>query len=283
MEDNSIDLLLKPREKSSAFFHINIPEELDENLVYESELEVQGPGGARKSVKLEYGGNYATYTREEAASRIEQSEKEDNDENNIALSCSPDKEVFYIYENSGTISCNLINNEDRTFKDLVICFEEDCKNISLSGNEEKKISFQFNLKEKERESFVTLENHEVSRYSYFDLNIITSADVKITDLEYPKAVDYRENGEVKFTLVPNSKVNFVEVKVGDKKVFSKDELKFRNDFVVPFDGDFFFFRDPYIEVEYKDLNDKEHIVREAINIDIINAPWYAKIMRIFSF
>ena len=283
VEDNSLDLLLKPHEEATGFFHIEVPKDLNKDLVYESELEVEGYGGLRDSVKLEYGEHYTIYTKEEAVSRMSQSEREDGEGNNLEIFCSPGKEVYYTYEDKGLILCEVSNPEDVVFKDLKICFETDCKDLTILGNEQRKVEFEFYLKEKKREAVVTLESNEVSRSSYFDLNILADANVQIVNLEYPKTVDYRGEGEVKFTLVPNSKVNSVEVSVGNKRVFSKEELRFRNDFVVPFDGDFFFFREPYIEVIYKDVNNKEHIIREVVNIDIMNVPWYAKIMRMFSF
>ena len=283
IEDNSIDILLKPNENTIAFFHIYVPEELEKNLVYESELEVEGPGGIKRSVNLNYGESYNIYTKEEAQARIEQIQKEEEGNIKIEMSCSPEKEVYYTYEDKGVVVCSLINKEDMDFKGIKLCFEDDCKDIDLLNSEEKIVKFDFNLEQKDRESFVRLEDHNLSRSSYFNFNVLTDADVRVVDLEYPKTLDYRSNGEVKFSLDPNSKVNSVEVKVGGKKVFMKEELAFRNDFLVPFDGDFFYFKNPYIEITYNDINGKEHIVREVINIEITSIPWYAKVMKIFNF
>jgi len=283
VDDNSVDILLKPNEISTVFFHIYVPEKLEKNLVYESELEVEGPGGIKRSVNLNYGESYNIYTKEEALARIEQIKKEEEGNIKIVMSCNPEKDVYYTYEDKGVVVCNLISKDDTDFKGIKLCFEDDCKDIDLLKSEEKTVKFDFNLEQKNGESFVSLVDHNLSRSSYFNVNILTDADVRVVDLEYPKTVDYRNNGEVKFSLDPNSKVNSVEVKVGGKKVFMKDELAFRNDFLVPFDGDFFYFKNPYIEVKYKDINGKEHIVREVINIEITGIPWYARVMKIFNF
>ncbi len=281
IKKNSIELLLKPNSKESALFLVDVPKDLKGGFVYESELEVKDSYGNNQSIKLEYGENYEVYSNEEAESKVEQLEEETI--SNIELICNPSRETYYTYEGQGEIHCTVKNNDKNSFFGLDLCFENDCKKIDISSSEEKAIDFIFDLKEERKEGIVNLKGENLLQRSYFDLKILNDASVGIIDIKHPSTVKYKESAELKFILSPNTEVKSVYAKVGNKEVFSQETLKFKSDFVVPFNGDFFYYNEPVIEIIYKDVSGKDYSVKENLPITIVDVPWYAGILRILRF
>src|SRR3989344_5220676 len=278
VKDNTIGFLLRPNSKESALFLVDIPQELNEGFIYDSELEVKDSYEHKQSVKLEYGKNYDVYTSEEAQYKIERIEEEHI--GNIELTCSPSREIYYAYEEQGIIHCTVKNNDKTSFSNLELCFESDCKNIDILPSEEKTADFTFDLKKEMKEGIVTLKGENLLQRSYFDLKILNNSSINIISLDYPSTINYKESAELKFSLEPNSEVKSIYAKVGDKEVFSQETLKFKSDFVVPFSGNFFYFNEPVIEINYKDVNGKYYTVREELSITVVDTPWYAWISKI---
>ena len=281
VKDNTIGLLLRPNSKESALFLVDIPQELNDGFIYDSELEVKDSYEHKQSVKLEYGKNYDVYTSEEAQSKIERVEEEHI--GNIELTCNPFRETYYAYEEQGDIRCTVKSNDKTSFSNLELCFENDCKNIDLLPSEEKTVDFTFGLKDEMKEGIVTLKGENLLQRSYFDLKILNNSSINIINLDYPSTIKYKESAELKFSLEPNSEVKSIYAKVGDKEVFSQETLKFKSDFVVPFSGNFFYFNEPVIEINYKDVNGKYYTVREELSITVVDTPWYAWISKILRF
>ena len=281
VKDNTIGFLLRPNSKESALFLVDIPQELNDGFIYDSELEVKDSYEHKQSVKLEYGKNYDVYTSEEAQYKIERIEEEHI--GNIELTCSPSREIYYAYEEQGIIHCTVKNNDKTSFSNLELCFESDCKNIDILPSEEKTADFTFDLKKEMKEGIVTLKGENLLQRSYFDLKILNNSSINIISLDYPSTINYKESAELKFSLEPNSEVKSIYAKVGDKEVFSQETLKFKSDFVVPFSGNFFYFNEPVIEINYKDVNGKYYTVREELSITVVDTPWYAWISKILRF
>lgn len=281
IEKNNIEFLLKPNSKESALFFIDVPKDLKSGFAYESELEVKDSYGHNQSIKLEYGENYEVYSSEEAESKAEQLKEETT--SNIELICNPSRETYYTYEGQGEVHCTIKNKDKTSFFSLELCFENDCKKIDILSSEEKSADFLFDLKEERKEGIVNLKGENLSQRSYFDLKILNDVSVKIINIEYPSNVKYKEGAEFKLSLDPNTEVKSVYVKVGNKEIFSQETLKFKSDFVVPFNGDFFYYNEPVIEIIYKDRSGKDYSVKENLSITIIDVPWYAGIVKLFKF
>lgn len=281
IEKNTIELLLKPNGKESVLFLIDVPQDLKEGFTYESELEVKDSYNHKQSVKLEYGKNYETYTSEEAEFKAEQVKEESI--SGVELICNPSSKTYFIYEKQGTINCNIKNNDKSSFTNLDICFENDCKKLDILSSEEKNIEFVFELKDDIKEGIVVLSGNGLLQRSYFDLKILSDSNVKITNLEYPSSINYKENAELKFSLEPNAEIKSVYAKVGNKDVFSQENMKFKSDFIVPFNGDFFYYNEPIIEISYKDMNGKEYSIKENLSIAVVDTPWYAWIAKFLRF
>lgn len=281
LKKNSIELLLKPGSKESVLFLVDVPKDLKTGFAYESVLEVKDSYGHNQSVKLEYGENYDVYTNEEAESKTEQLEEETT--SNIELICNPSSETYYTYEGQGAIHCTIKNKDKNSFFGLDLCFENDCKKIDISPSEEKAANFTFDLKEERKEGIVTLKGENLLQRSYFDLKVLNDSNVNIINLDYPSTIKYKENAELKFSLSPNTEVKSVYAKVGNKEVFFQEYLKFKSDFVVPFNGNFFYYNKPVIDVIYKDVNGKDYSVKQDLSITVVDVPWYAWIAKLLRF
>jgi len=281
VKKNSIELLLKPNSKESVLFLVDIPKDLKTGFAYESVLEVKDSYGHNQSIKLEYGENYDVYTNEGTESKAEQLEEETT--NNVELICNPSHETYYINEGQGEIHCIIKNKDEASFFDLDLCFENNCKKIDILPSEEKSADFTFDLREERKEGIVTLKGENLLQRNYFDLKVLNGPNVDLINLDYPHTINYNENAEIKFSLSSNTEVKSVYTKIGNKDVFSQETLKFNSDFVVPFNGDFFYYNEPVIEITYKDMNGKDYSVKEDLSILVVDAPWYAWIAKLLRF
>src|SRR3989344_5623410 len=156
--------------------------------------------------------------------------------------------------------------------------EETTNNVELICNPSHETYY---INEGQCEIHCIIKNKDEA--SFFDLKVLNGPNVDLINLDYPHTINYNENAEIKFSLSSNTDVKSVYTKIGNKDVFSQETLKFNSDFVVPFNGDFFYYNEPVIEITYKDMNGKDYSVKEDLSILVVDAPWYAWIAKLLRF
>jgi len=283
IEDNRRSVLLKPGQKKNVFFLIEVPDGLKDNYLYTSEIIVKTNFGNEAKGLLEYATNYnVKLSKEEAEKRINELLEDDNEAfGEVRFNCASEKNVYYEYEDNGGINCKARNMGTKNFNDMKICLDNDCKDFSLRVSEEREFSFAFNLDKIKNSFVIVLTGEGLVKHSYVDITVIEKPDVSFNDLSYPGEINYKDSGVINFTLNSKDIVNGLDVFISGKNVFHIDSFSDANEFNVPFDGSFFMSRKPGLKISYFDRNGVFYEKEEILNINVVNAPWYADVIKFF--
>ena len=280
LEDNSKLLLLPPGGKQSVFYVIPTPGDVDENLLYTSELEVVNSFNDKASALLKYAAIYDTeITLEQAEKKI--SSLGNGNGGPVSLTCISLKDVYYLYEQDGRITCSVQNTGTKQIDSLELCFRDLCKTFSLPLSGEEKFEFAFDLEEQMNELAVHLQGDDLSQYSYIPLKILDKPSLTLDDLEIPSRLSYKDEGEIIFNLRSGTKVNDLVISIEGDTLFTLDSFINVHSFKIPFQGSFFYKREPLLTITYTDANGQMYEVEQALEIEITDAPWYAGIIAFF--
>ena len=191
---------------------------------------------------------------------------------NVLLNCLPDKNEFYYYENA-KLNCEVKNTGNVFLENLDVCFENKCSKIDLGISQSKNLTFDIGNSVGYRESDVTLRNELVSKSSHIDLKVYDEPKIDIENLEFPLNVSRNDNFTVYFTLAKKSQSNPANVVIAFsgnnfKKTWNINELNENEKFVLNFEGGQLKYglNDFAINVDYKDLNGKQHSASKQFSI-----------------
>ncbi len=282
IENKEEVILLKPFQVKNLFFIIEIPEDLEINYVYTSSVEVSDNFQNSDSEEIKFGEQYDVVSFEEANSKILKLQEEDEKiySANIETECSKDKEFYYKYENI-YLSCNFKNIGNVILDNLDLCYLDQCEKVNLDIGEEMHLDIDLKATDVEKELLIELDNENVAKNVFFDLNILKDPNLTITSIDYPENVDYSGDYKISFVLNSDSEIKDVVIKLGDDKVFDIPSLKDSNDFSIDFKGDKFYNKEQDLSISYKDLNDNPYSINQEININVNNIPFYVKYYWIF--
>ncbi len=277
-EDNTRQILLKPFEKKSLFWNIQIPSDTDAGFIYKANVEFLDFFGSVGSSQITYGDQYEVYSEEDANRKLSQLEiaEEKTYNSDVELICES-KERYYLYENKGDVSCNIKNRGNTNLKDLEVCLDVNCKKIDLQIQDNKNISFEFNLDLKTKELAIKAENEEISKYAYLPLQILQSPTVQIKNINYPNEIDYNKQDKIKFFLDTDASLKDLRILLNNKEIFNIPLLEKGANFTIPFKGEEFYKKQGKIEFNYLDENNKPYELEEGIPIKVLNPPWYANL------
>ena len=276
VSDNFKSVLLKPNEKKNVYWIIKVPENLDDQYLYTSKIEILDFFGDISESDVEYANKYTYYSLEESQEKVYQLELENrNSESSIDLFCSPDKARYYSYENA-TLVCRISNDERKSYQ-FDVCFMEDCRNIIINPDEKKEVMFGIRLQEGNYEYHARMSDNELVKSSYFDVNVIKTPKLNINNIDYPPIIGYRDSAELKFDLSTESPAKNLMIKINDQELFAFDTYVGSENFVVPFNGKYFYGKDSGLIFEYEDSNGKKYDQKQDIIIKITDVPFYVRI------
>jgi len=276
IENNIKHILLKPNEKKKVYWIMNIPNNLDEQYIYTSKIEILDFFGSISESEVEYANKYSYYSLEEAEEKVHQLELENrNPESSLDLFCSPNKLKYYPYENA-TLICKITNNEQESYH-FSLCFEEGCEDVIIHPLEKKEFNFDLYLEVGTKEHHAQLLNSIIIKNSYFDLDVIEIPKIKIENLDHPNEVRYKDSGEIKFDVSTESPAKKLVIRINKKKLFTFDVYEGKENFVLPFDGKYFYKKSAKLSFEYEDDNGRKYSQEQEIKINVTNAPFYIAI------
>ena len=281
VEDNERDVLLKPGEKKSVFFLIEVPKDLKKNFLYTSDIEVKHSFGGKAADVLEYAQIYdAGLSREEAAQKILELSVESREEKagEVQLSCTPEKSVYYVYESGGRLNCQMKNLGVVNLQDLKICFLKQCEEFGLLLREERFFNFTFDLNSSVRELKVHVGGDGLGKYAYAGVQILERPGIVVEELSYPREVGYREDAAVMFSLSSRDEIQNIHVRVSGQDVFQLLAFSRIHQFRIPFEGSFFYGKQPHLQVTYEDRNGAVYEYEQALDIKLVDVPWWARMV-----
>src|SRR3989344_4440299 len=284
IEDNERIVLLKPREKRNVFFLIDVPGDLKQNVMYTSEIKVKTSTEDYDEDVLEYSGVYDFgLNKKEAEDKIGELSKEEvkSYSKDVEIKCSSGKDVYYVYELSGNITCEIRNIGNKNLDNLHTCFLDDCRNIDLTVAEKKELLFIFNISKAKNELQVIVQGDGITRNVYAPVKILERPGIKVTGLSYPKTINYNDEGKINFVLSSRDEIENLKIFIDGQEVFTIEKFVNVNEFNIPFQGDFFLGKEKKLKVTYEDRNEAVYEYSEDLDITIEDVPWYARILNFF--
>ncbi|MBR9690581.1 hypothetical protein GOV08_02750, partial [Candidatus Woesearchaeota archaeon] len=203
LDDYEKPLILKPWEKKSVFWRVQIPKELNNNYVYTfpAILTTQ----RNQTIKADFSSE-SGWTQLNLDMLDEIIEENDIGKGTDALSffCITEKNEVKLNEKM-IFTCKLANNQRMVLSGLNVCLENDCKLTSLNPGEEKELFFEKSFdKESGNIVVITAKNDEISKAYYTSIMVLDTPKLKIENMNFPKFVNYNDEFAVNFTIFKSS-------------------------------------------------------------------------------
>lgn len=262
---NTKSLLLEPGEEKSAFWIVEVPENIDSSFLYTTIIEVQTMYGGYAQTDFSYAASYEDVTLDDAetiiSSLVIDEEKPYLDD--VGLDCSLDKENYY-QKDSALLTCSLEGN----LQGVEVCFSERC----FAAEEE--LQWAIDLQEySSQRLMVSAERNGEARYAYFDLHIVKIPNLRIEHIE-PQAFDFADTEEFTFTLATDSPIENIFLTIDNVGTFSLNTLEGEKDITTNIEGKSLATGEMIFFMEYTDALGKEYTSEQRETIHIENVPWY---------
>jgi hypothetical protein len=281
VENNRRPILLKPNQKKSSFWIVQVPKDLRPNYLYTAELEVKDMFEKRATSILEFSNDYEIITKKEAEEMVAELEikEEKSYSEEVFFSCEQEKEYYYDIEDPKII-CEIKNIGNTFLPGTRVCLEEDCVTKDLMIGVKEMISFE-NLPDKDI-LIITLQVNEINLLKEINPKIFIEPDVLITGVQYPKEVFYGEEFDFSFVLSSIAEINNIEIEIEglEKLTIVKDQKA--ETVIIKTNSKSFITGDINIKLKYNDEFDRKFSTEKTFEITILNMPWYARFFSFFA-
>lgn len=278
-DDVSKPVLLAPGESTSVFWTVIIPEDVDPETVYTTEIEVYSPFGGTAENTIKFADSYEVVSKTWADDITETvSKREDKGYfPNLEWKCALDKDAYY-QEEIATLTCKAKNIGNMKLDNIKFCLKDQCNTRNLDKGAEETIEWKLLLKdEKSGKLMAIAESESLIRYSYPSIKIVLDPEVDVINLNQ-QPVAYNEQGQLTFTI--NSQdyaknINIMINKVGDIEL---KELEGGYDVIANYPGKAFYNGRIDIFIKYQDELGKEYTNHQTFNAVVTELPWYVQLL-----
>ncbi|MAE13307.1 hypothetical protein CMO92_01970 [Candidatus Woesearchaeota archaeon] len=264
-EDLNKVILLRPKQKKSVSWKLNVPNKLEEGYVYTFPLEIHDSRGGIAKTSFTSQKSFTVFG-ESYVDQIMLTQKTDdfplNDD--VSLDCALIDDKLYANQET-TLTCTLLNNGKEQLKNIDFCITEECETLNLKPNEpyEKTVT----IKESEegvKTLLSTATRNDLSKSDYVVLSVLDQPQLTIQDIIAPETLNFRGQKEIAFTLSKISQSNPQNVRILlDHKNIQKDyyfpEFDRDNTFRIMLKGDVLHLKQNQftITAKWTDLNNKQ--------------------------
>ena len=280
------DVLLQPNQEENIYWLVKVSEDLNNNFMYTFPISITSTRGVEALTSFQSNINYQYYSLQEMSRTVNELKEEERlvYSKNIDIDCSVEKNRFYVYESTNAI-CDFRNSGNIMLKDLKACFEEDCREFTLGISRVERVIFPIEPTHSgEFEVSVSVRNNQVSKTAVLQYVVLDLPSVNVTDLVFPKDVEYNGKYELKFVVKKNSTSvpENISVVVESKlpKVFRFNNLEEERSFVFGFSGGDLDYgvNNIKIKVLFYDANNKEYVYEENVSISLTKATFIQRIV-----
>jgi transglutaminase-like putative cysteine protease len=290
-EDFIKNVLLKPNEKKSIFWVVELKGGLKKNFIYTFPTTISTLRGSEDSTSFKSKKGDITYSFEEINSILNQKkeEKEKIYSRDVKIDCEIDQKELYSYEKA-LVECKIKNIGNTILKNLNICFESECSKDDLGIVQEK--NFNYSVEKSvtgNQESVFKVISSDVSKAEYIEYNVLDKPEIKINEIETPDEVEYKDNFKISFLLSKesNSVPENVEVIVSQnnfEQAWTVKELPENRKFVINLLGKNLKknVNEFNIVVKYEDVNGKNYETKETFNVELINVNFIQNVLLVLN-
>src|SRR3990167_7157174 len=215
-EKNVKQVLIKPKSRTDVFWLIKVPDNIDSDYLYTSDIEVKESFGARATTSLDYSASYKVVKLKESEDIIQSYTKisKKTFSEFISMKCASDKKYYFKYE-LGSISCIIKNKTDDKLN-ADICVLDSCKKLNLASQEDSMVNFDINFNQLNSQTIIITANVQGKNVNDFvNLKIYDKPILHIDNIEYPELINYDDQIELSFHLSSSPAVSNVEIEIND--------------------------------------------------------------------
>jgi len=281
ISDNQKPILLKPSQKSSEFWIVQVPGDLNPGYIYTSEIEVKDLFGEKSNAELNFASNYDVMTKDEATDMInELQEKESKTySEEVSLTCNPEKKYYYDFENPKII-CEVKNIGNKLLNGVSICLNDNCQTKDLLIGNKVEVIFEEVPKESKLDIELTKDN--ISLISEVNLVLLSEPDLIITGLQSPNTIEYGKDFNLSFVLSSEATVKDIKIQISGLQPIDLEKEEKATTVLIQTNSKNFLSGKIDIKISFKDEFDRDFKIEKVGEITVTNMPWYAKIVAFFS-
>ncbi|MBW2981004.1 transglutaminase-like domain-containing protein [Candidatus Woesearchaeota archaeon] len=275
------NVLLKPNERRKVYWTISIPDDLRETSIYTFPFVIWSSKNFTAQTSFKSSLLEKVYSLKEIQDIRAQKEVEETKtySRNVDLSCSINKEEFYLEDNA-LVVCSVKNTGNVLLEDVRLCGDDDCGlfdlGISQIGYKEFRVS---SSSVGGAEFVVKAENPDISKATYIKYTVLDKPAISIEDLNHPNSVSYGDEFSIEFLLNKKSlstpKDVIVELYHGNiPKSWRMDKLNAESAFKVNLDSrDLGLNQNNFeIRVRYKDDAGNQYLETESFSMSLTDVP-----------
>jgi transglutaminase-like putative cysteine protease len=213
-------VFLEPNSKKTLFFPLKISEELDSKYIYTFDLVTQTRRNVFSNTHFSVEVDQFFFTLLELEEYIKNNQEEISKplSKDIYLNCSTNKENYLVKE-TVFIDCVLKNIGNVLLDKISLCFEDNCFLEKLDLLETKSFSFNYELKDKQKNKFlIKAFNDDFFKSSEIYVNIFERPILNMEYIDYPKNIEYGQEFSIDFKV---SKMNTAEIIFFNATIISK--------------------------------------------------------------
>jgi len=272
VDDNVQSVLLKPREIKSVYWITKVPDDLDDDFVYTSVLEVRDSFASFSRGEVLYSKDGSDLDFEEASLIVNKlvGREEKDFLMDVVISCEDDERSYYSDEEID-ILCGVRNVGNVLLENLNFCLDSDCELGSLGIGESREFSYSVDAKEN---ILYLVESNNFIRKENLRFDIINTPKIHVTDI-VPSEVDYNVETDVNFFI--NSDFEAKNVFINVNNVFNieydslvgKESVQFTINSKKLVSG-------LNLDISYEDSSGRRYDEMKSYPIVVKNVPFYAR-------
>jgi len=280
-EKNVKSIIIKPGEKKKLFWLTKIPENLEEDYIYYTTIEIQDQFHKVASRNLTYRKDGTIISLNDANTIIENvyQEKEIKTiSSKLALTCTNPK--IALINNPIEINCNLANRGNTRLDNIQVCYKTQCQNLDLSIAEEKKITFQpKDLKLGTQSMTIQASNKDTKASEIATIEIIENPGLKILSMEYPKTIKYGDKFNIKFVVSTKIPIKDIKIKINDAEVATIQSIESIQQIAISTNSKNFLYKKGIkLGLDFKDPEDKLYNLEYNYPIQVTEISWYMEFL-----
>lgn len=278
-------VLLEPKELKEIYWIIKIPENLQENFIYDFPYLIYTEKNVTVMDTFKSTKKDITYTYEEIKELIP-GEKDNSYSRKILLDCQY-TEIIKLGEQTN-ISCDIQNKGNTGLTNLNLCIEDKCETTDLPINQDFNLKTEFIPKESGWDSiFIKAENEFVKKQKYLNLKILDDATIN-TDIKISNNISYNENF---FTTISLSKESFsipeditvILTSNNIQNTWKIEQLNDNEDIIIEFSSKGLTFENHFpLEISWEDELGNIYSHKENILINVQSKSFWDKIVMFFN-
>lgn len=276
---NTKAILLRPNEKTTIYWLMQIPKDLDPRYNYNTLFEIEDTFHKTSSVNISYSYSGSVFTKEKALNISATPEQEKNYNKDLKLECS-NPEYVYSYENL-EIKCTITNIGNVPHENIKVCLDKDCKIANLGIGEAAYPAYTLtNLQEGRRNLEIKATNSEFETAYRTSVNILNNPDLTISEFLYSEEMDFNTEYKLNGLVIVNAPVHDVKLFIDNKLIGGIPQLDSSKKVIIKVQGKDLIKETQFtLKATFKDKNEKEYTVEKTYPVKVQNIPVMIKILR----